>query len=281
MFTFWQGKYKLTAKKPILFIKYVSSLPFLYISLKHPKISFITNLLLLIPCLILIKELNKKNKTWWWWGIPFLMFFISLRSFLPGIFIALFITKPNFLYGFLALIYSFYSSAMVVLFSFIVFVVLLNKKHFVFLFVVSIPITFLFQIKGFYFGHVPPASELKYEIHSDLIKMCIKNTLRNGPFVWFYTLAFVEGKSYHNSSYRMYAFFKFLILVLVFCIHLIVCRRLYREDKVAFIIYTGALPFSFFEGCGYSSFFICLYIAFVNTFISKTQTGKFEIKTQN
>ena len=246
-------------------IRYSMCYPFIYISLEFPKIKFITNFILLIPCLILIKELNKKNKTLYWYVIPFLMFFISFRSFLPGVLLGLFITRPNIFYGILALLYSSFSSAMIVLFVCLFFMIMLHEKKFYAIGLCLIVVIPLFVQKGFHFGQVSDQRQKyqKFNLGDSFMK-----TLQNNSFSWFYNFAFhgdtIITKDMYKADYHKKCFFKFLALCSVFCLHLLVCILLCKK-KMFFtcMIYANMLPFAFFEGVGYSACFISLFIAFI------------------
>lgn len=239
--------------------------PFIYIALEFPKIKFIINFILLILCLILIKELNKKNKTLYWYVIPFLMFFISFRSFLPGVLLALFITRPNIFYGILALLYSCFSSAMIVLFACLFFMIMLHEKKFYAIGLCLIAAIPLFMQKGFHFGQLSNQRQ-KYQI-SNLGDSFIK-TLQNNSFRWFYNFAFhrdtIITRDLYAPNYHKKCFLKFLVLLSIFCFHLLSCILLCKK-KMFFtcMIYVSMLPFAFFEGVGYSACFISLFIIFI------------------
>ena len=246
-------------------IRFLASFPFIVITLQFPKMKFIINLLLLGLCLILIRKLNKRYATLWWYLIPLGMFFISFRSFLPGILLALFISEPCFLFAFLALIYSCFSSAMVALYSFLVFVIFLRKRMFLLLFLSLIPLYSLFIQKGFHFGQI---SNQQNRYSPKGIFNSLKISLQNNSFIWFYQFSFhrdnVATSRDFNRYYNIFTFIKLLVLFLCCCTHLVLCIVLYKNKlRFASMVYASALLFAFLEGYGYSSFFICLFIGFV------------------
>lgn len=146
--------------EPLHIIRYWVCYPFLRLAI-HPNrmLHSVVNLLLLVPCLILIKYLNCIHRNALWNVIPFMMWLISFRSFLPGVLLAIFLLRPKILTAIILMFYSSFSSAVVVLCSFIVcfvtFTVITGiRRKLVIVAFVFVPITILVVHKGFCFGQI-------------------------------------------------------------------------------------------------------------------------------